>query len=370
MLSSMPIKYNFLRIFVKNLYALNTFYPLAISEVKQETPNSVSISFIIPDNLKETFSFKAGQYITIRANISGAEIRRAYSICSHPSSEVLSVGIKKVKGGVFSEFANSQLQVGDKIDVMMPGGKFILDPNPQASRNYAAFVAGSGITPVLSIVKTALEQEPNSNFYLVYGNQTEGEAMFLNELLDIKLKYPNRLMLQLVYSREDFGNALFGRIDQAMVNFLLKNNFKDINFDDFYLCGPETMIDVVSSTLKANHVNTKQIHHELFTTAEGDLLVQPHEGDTTITIIVDDETETFTMPQKKSILDAALANKIDAPYSCQGGICSTCIARITEGSAEMRKNQILTDGEIAEGLILTCQAHPTSATLTVDYDDV
>jgi ring-1,2-phenylacetyl-CoA epoxidase subunit PaaE len=155
-----------------------------------------------------------------------------------------------------------------------------------------------------------------------------------------------------------------------MVNFLLKNNFKGVDFHDFYLCGPETMIDIVSSTLKANHVNTKQIHHELFTTAEGDLLVQPHNGDTTITIIVDYDTETFTMPQNKSVLEAALANKIDAPYSCQGGICSTCIARVKEGKAEMRKNQILTDSEIAEGLILTCQAHPTSATLTVDYDDV
>ena len=349
---------------------MSTFHPLSISEVKQETPNSVSISFTIPENLKETFLFKAGQYITIRHNSNGNEIRRAYSICSHPSSKVLKVGIKKVKGGVFSEFANSKLQVGDKLDVMMPGGKFILDPNPQASKNYAAFAAGSGITPVLSIVQTALEEEPNSTFSLVYGNQTQQEAMFLKDLQDLQLSYPKRLTIQFAYSREEVENAHFGRIDRAFVNFLLKNNFKDIDFNDFYLCGPETMIDIVSSILKANHVNTKQIHYELFTTAEGDLLVQPHEGDTTITIIVDDETETFTMPQNKSVLEAALANKIDAPYSCQGGICSTCIARVKEGKAEMRKNQILTDGEIAEGLILTCQAHPTSATLTVDYDDV
>ena len=349
---------------------MSTFHPLSISEVKQETPNSVSISFTIPENLKETFLFKAGQYITIRHNSNGNEIRRAYSICSHPSSKVLKVGIKKVKGGVFSEFANSKLQVGDKLDVMMPGGKFILDPNAQASKNYAAFAAGSGITPVLSIVQTALEEEPNSTFSLVYGNQTQQEAMFLKDLQDLQLSYPKRLTIQFAYSREEVENAHFGRIDRAFVNFLLKNNFKDIDFNDFYLCGPETMIDIVSSILKANHVNTKQIHYELFTTAEGDLLVQPHEGDTTITIIVDDETETFTMPQNKSVLEAALANKIDAPYSCQGGICSTCIARVKEGKAEMRKNQILTDGEIAEGLILTCQAHPTSATLTVDYDDV
>ena len=276
---------------------MNTFHPLKISEVKQETPNSVSISFTIPDNLKETFLFKAGQYITIRHDSNGNEIRRAYSICSNPSSNILRVGIKRVKGGVFSEFANSKLKAGDKLDVMIPGGKFILEPNTKGSKNHAAFVAGSGITPVLSILKTALEEESNSTFALVYGNQTKGETMFLNELQDLQLKYPKRLMIQFVYSREKVDNALFGRIDRALVNFLLKNNFKDINFDDFYLCGPETMIDVVSSTLKANHVNTKQIHYELFTTAEGDLLVQPHDGDTTIRLIVDDDTETFTLPQ-------------------------------------------------------------------------
>ena len=150
----------------------------------------------------------------------------------------------------------------------------------------------------------------------------------------------------------------------------MKNDFKGINFHDFYLCGPETMIEVVTSTLKANQVNNEQIHYELFTASEGDLSVESHDGNSSITIVVDDETETFTMPQSKSILEAALANKIDAPYSCQGGICSTCIARVIEGKAEMKKNQILTDEEIAEGLILTCQAHPTTATLTVDYDDV
>ncbi len=370
MLPSMPVKHNFLRIFAKKLFALNTFHTLTISEVKQETPNSVSIRFIIPDNLKEAFLFKAGQYITIRHQSNGNEIRRAYSICSHPSSGILKVGVKKVKGGVFSEFANLQLRVGDKLDVMTPGGKFVLDPNPQVSKNYAAFVAGSGITPVLSIIQTALEEEPNSSFSLVYGNQTEEGTMFLKDLQELRESYPNRLTLTYAYSRAKVDNAHFGRIDRPFVNFLLKNDFKGINFHDFYLCGPETMIEVVTSTLKANQVNNEQIHYELFTASEGDLSVESHDGNSSITIVVDDETETFTMPQSKSILEAALANKIDAPYSCQGGICSTCIARVIEGKAEMKKNQILTDEEIADGLILTCQAHPTTATLTVDYDDV
>jgi ring-1,2-phenylacetyl-CoA epoxidase subunit PaaE len=349
---------------------LNTFHSLTVSEVKQETPSAISITLQIPAALKEVFAFKAGQYITIKHLSNEIEIRRAYSICSTPTSGLLTIGVKKVDGGIFSEYANAHLKAGDTLQVMAPGGKFVLVPNPEVSKNYAAFVAGSGITPLVSIVKTALEQEPKSTFLLAYGNQSQTETMFFNELQVLQNKYPQRLHIQFIYSREEAEHGLFGRIDRSKVNFLLKNKFKDTRFDEFYLCGPEAMIDEVSSTLKENHINTKQIHFELFTTSEGDLLVQPHDGSTIITITVDDETETFTMSQTKSVLESALEQGLDAPYSCQGGICSTCIARIKEGKAEMRKNQILTDSEIAEGLILTCQAHPTTPTLVVDYDDV
>lgn len=349
---------------------MNTFHSLVISEVKQETPNSVSITFQIPAELKAKFSFQAGQYITIKHLVDDNEIRRAYSICSTPKSGLLTIGVKKVQGGRFSVFANTELIAGDILQVMAPCGKFILSPNPERSKKYCAFVAGSGITPVLSIIQTILEEEPNSSFALIYGNQSKAETMFFNELEVLQTKFPERFALQYVFSREEVENALFGRIDRANVNFLMKNRFDNVGFNDYYLCGPEIMIDVVSSVLKKNHVNTKQIHFELFTTSEGDLLVEPHDGTTKITIILDDEVQTFIMPQNKSILDAALENDLDAPYSCQGGICSTCIARIKEGKAEMRKNQILTDGEIADGLILTCQAHPTTPKLEVDYDDV
>jgi len=349
---------------------LSTFHTLSISEVKQETPNAVSIRFDVPENLKPLFLFKSGQYITIKHNVNGNEIRRAYSICTTPKSEHIKVGIKKVTGGVFSEFAATQLKAGDRLDVMAPEGKFILEPHPENTKNYAAFAAGSGITPILSIIKTALEEEPHSTFSLVYGNRSKEETMFLKELNDLQETHSGRFVIQYLFSREDDENAIFGRIDRSNVNFLLKNTFKEILFDEFYLCGPETMIDIVSSVLKENHINSKQIHFELFTTAEGGMLVDGHSGITEVTITLDDETETFSMPQTKSILDAALDHKMDAPYSCQGGICSTCIARLVEGKAEMRKNQILTDGEIAEGLILTCQAHPTSAKVVIDYDDV
>lgn len=349
---------------------MSDFHALNISEVKRETPNAVSISFEIPEHLKNVFAFKAGQYITIKHTVNGKEIRRAYSLCSSPKSAKLKVGIKSVPNGSFSVFANTQLKAGDTLDVMPPEGKFILETNAENSNNYAAFAAGSGITPVLSIIQNALEDEPKSTFVLVYGNKTPNESMFLTELSRLQESYPDRFFIQFVMSREETENSLFGRIDRSTVNYILKNKHKDLSFDAFYLCGPEPMIDEVSSTLKENGINEKRIHHELFTTSEEGLLVESHDGNTTVTVTLDDETETFVMPQTKSVLEAALAEGIDAPYSCQGGICSTCIARIVEGKAEMRKNQILTDGEIAEGLILTCQAHPTSPKLVVDYDDV
>ncbi|WP_432412242.1 2Fe-2S iron-sulfur cluster-binding protein [Rasiella sp. SM2506] len=349
---------------------MSDFHSLRVAKVEKETPNSVSVAFEIPDHLKTTFTHKAGQYITIKYTTERGEIRRAYSIHSDPKSALLKIGIKKIEAGTFSVFAHTKLKEGDTLEVMKPEGKFVLEANASANNYYAAFVAGSGITPVLSIIETVLTQEPDSKFLLVYGNQSQLEAMFHSRLLELSREYPDRLLLEFIYSQTHEDNARFGRIDRSTVNYFLKNKFEFTTFDAFYLCGPEPMIDEVSSTLKENGINEKVIHFELFTTAEKGLLLEPHEGDTTISITVDDETETFTMPKSTSVLEAALEKGMDAPYSCQGGICSTCIARITEGKAEMRKNQILTDSEIAEGLILTCQAHPTTATLSIDYDDV
>lgn len=349
---------------------MSNFHSLKVSEVRKETPNAVVVTFAVPLVLKGEFNFSAGQYITVKHSHNGEEIRRAYSICSTPESGKLSVGIKKVEGGSFSIFANDKLEAGDRLEVMSPQGKFIVDPEKKATNNYAAFVAGSGITPVLSIVTTVLEQEPDSKFLLVYGNQSKKHTMFFNEIMKLKQDYPQRFFPEFVFSRSKEEQSREGRIDQDLVNDFLKNKFKFTIFDTFYLCGPEPMIDAVSSALKLNGVNEKAIHYELFSTAEEGLLVEEHDGMTTITITIDDEIETFTMKQTDSILEAALGKDLDAPYSCQGGICSTCIARLTEGKAEMRKNQILTDGEIADGYILTCQAHPTTATVAVDYDDV
>jgi ring-1,2-phenylacetyl-CoA epoxidase subunit PaaE len=277
-----------------------------------------------------------------------------------------------VKSGNFSKFANENLKAGDILEVSQPEGRFTFEPNNEKQKNYAAFAAGSGITPVISILKSVLESEPKSTFVLVYGNKTPEETIFHNELHELQLKYTGRFFVHYVYSQVKKGDEIFGRIDKSAVNYVLNNKHKEKEFDKFYLCGPEEMINLVTNVLKEHNIADKNIKFELFSTstANENTAAESHSGHTKITVMVDDEETTFEMSQKQTVLEAALKQGIDAPYSCQGGICSSCLARITSGSAEMKKNSILTDGEIAEGLILTCQAHPTSAEIYVDYDDV
>jgi len=348
---------------------MSTFFPLEIKEVIRETPQAVSLSFNIPENLKEEFKFDAGQYITIKTKLGDEELRRAYSLCSAPNSGEFKVTVKEVEGGKFSVIANNKLNAGDILEVHPPEGKFILKPSGEA-RTYAAFAAGSGITPVLSIIKTVLAEEPKSRFVLTYGNKSPEETIFFKELLELQAKFPDRLFIEFVYSRTREDNSHFGRIETSTVNFVVKNKFKEHAFDAFYLCGPEEMINQVSDVLKENGVTEDKILYELFTSEDTGALETNVEGQTELTIMVDDEETTFSMDTKETVLDAALEHDLDVPYSCQGGICSSCIARIVEGKAEMRKNQILTDEEIEEGLILTCQAQPLTPKLKVDYDDV
>ncbi len=349
---------------------MNDFHSLTVSAVHTLTTNAVAISFDIPSSLKDTFSFVAGQYITIKHTINGGEVRRAYSISSAPTAHEITVGVKKVNGGTFSVYANSEIKEGDVLEVMPPEGRFIFTPS-NTVQHIGAFAAGSGITPILSIAKVVLESHLNNTFVLVYGNQTPAETMFSGELETLSKKYPNRFFIQNVYSKAQEEQALFGRIDASTVNYILKNKFKETLFDAFYLCGPEPMIDKVSDTLKANNISKEKIHFELFTASEAvDTIAEDLDGKTTVEVIVDDESFSLTMDKKTIILDAVLKENIDAPYSCQGGVCSSCIARVKEGKAEMVKNQILTDGEIEEGFILTCQAHPLTPTIKVDYDDV
>jgi ring-1,2-phenylacetyl-CoA epoxidase subunit PaaE len=348
-----------------------SFLKLIIKEVKRETAAAVSILFNVPEELKPNYTFIAGQYLNLRLKLDGQEIRRAYSICSSPESGELRIAVKAVKNGAFSQFANTKLKAGDALEVGKPEGKFTFEPQADRQKNYAAFVSGSGITPVMSIIKSVMKSEPKSSFVLVYGNKTPEETIFHQELHDLQLKYVSRLFVHNVYSQAKVENALFGRIEKSTVNFVLNNKHKELAFDKFYLCGPEQMIETVTEVLKEKNVKESAIKFELFTTSSHETVIKESlEGHSKITIMVDDEETTFEMSQKQTILEAALKQGIDAPYSCQGGICSSCLARVTSGTAEMTKNSILTDGEIAAGLVLTCQAHPTSETVYVDYDDI
>lgn len=348
---------------------MSASHALKIAAVDQLTPNAVALTFNIPENLTNAFAFKAGQYITIKHEMDGKELRRAYSISSPPSSGKLTVGIKKVENGTFSVFANEHIKVGDTFEIMPPEGRFIFEDD--SPKNIAAFAAGSGITPIMSIAQTVLESNPENVFVLVFGNQSPEETMYFKEIQAIKEQYGDRFFVQYVYSRSTEKDALFGRIEKSTVNFVLKNKFKETAFDGFYLCGPEDMIHLVTDTLKDNGVDEGTIHFELFTSGDAeDSLAEDLDGKTQVTVILDDESYNFVMDKKEIVLDAVLKQDIDAPYSCQGGVCSSCIARLTEGKAEMVKNQILTDGEINDGFVLTCQSHPITSKITVDFDNV
>jgi ring-1,2-phenylacetyl-CoA epoxidase subunit PaaE len=350
---------------------MSSFLKLIIKEVRRETKDAVSILFNVPEELKPNYAFIAGQYINLRLKLDGEEIRRAYSICSSPESGELRIAVKAVKNGVFSQFANNKLKAGDALEVGKPEGKFMFEPKADRQKNYAAFASGSGITPVMSIIKSVMKSEPKSSFVLVYGNKTPEGTIFQQELHDLQLKYVSRLFVHNIYSQAKVENALFGRIDKSTVNFVLNNKHKELDFDKFYLCGPEAMIENVTEVLKEKNVKESAIKFELFTTSSHETAIKESlEGHSKITVLVDDEETTFEMSQKQTILEAALKQGIDAPYSCQGGICSSCLARVTSGTIEMAKNSILTDGEIAAGLVLTCQAHPTSESVYIDYDDV
>lgn len=351
---------------------MSQFYTLQIKDIRRETDKAVSINFNVSEDLRSFFSFKAGQYITLKTVIDNVEVRRDYSICSSPKSGELRVAVKEVKEGTFSSYANRSLKVGDRLEVAPPKGHFIFEPNDSKTKNIALFAAGSGITPILGIIKCALEEEVYSKVILVYGNKTTQDTMFLSELLELQHKYHNRLSIQFVFSQADEDNALFGRIEKSTVNYVMKNKYKDIEVDAFYICGPEGMIHTVKDVLTEHGVAEEHIHYELFKStppANDDIAAIPN-GKTKVTVMLDDVEATFEMSAKQSVLEAALDEDLDAPYSCQGGICSTCMARLKEGKVKMRQNNILTDGEVAEGLILTCQSHPLTPTIYVDYDDI
>ncbi len=353
---------------------MGRFNALSIKNIRKETADTVSISFDIPADLANDYVFIPGQYVTLRTNILNEEVRRSYSICSAPDSGELRVAIKQIENGVFSTYANTRLKEGEHLDVGVPEGKFILQTNQNDRKNYGAFVAGSGITPVLSMVKDVLVNEPKSSFVLVYGNKTPENTIFYNQLQELEKEHFGRLYVYYTYTQTNDSNALSGRIDTEKVNYILKEKHTNITFDSFYLCGPEAMINLVSDELENNKIKKEQIHYELFTASVKEVApvaaTEDFNGSAQVTVLVDDEETTITVKENETLLDAALKDGIDAPYSCNGGVCSSCMCLVTEGEVQLLKNSILTEEEIEEGITLACQAVPKSAKISIDFDNV
>ena len=346
---------------------------LTVVKKRQLTPSSVELTFSVPEEMKSNFAFNAGQYLTLIHEINNREIRRSYSLCSAPSQNAWRVGIKKVQDGVFSTWAHDQLNEGATLKVVAPQGNFTITPHPEDQQHYLAFAAGSGITPIMGMIQQTIAVAPSARFTLVYGNRSPEEAMFLEELSALEQSHPEQFKLILFYSRTSQQGARFGRIDAGPVKHLFQNELAGIKFSQFLLCGPEQMIHTLKEILPQFGATPEHIHDELFFSNSGgdsqENSTDVPQGHCALTIVLDGETTVLNIDKNTAVLDAALDHDLDPPYSCQGGICSSCIARVTEGQAQMIKNQILTDGEVEEGLVLTCQTLAQSDQLTVDYDE-
>lgn len=350
---------------------MSKFHKLKVKEIIRETPSSVIVEFEVPVELKSVFEFVPGQYITIQKELGGKNLHRAYSICSSVNSSKLKIAIKEVDHGKFSVYANRELQAGDFLELTIPEGKFVLDTHSGNKNNYLAFAAGSGITPVFSMIKSVLKIEKKSEFVLVYGNRSKEETIFKKEIDQLAKDHKDRFKVYYAYSKEENEHAYAGRINAEILQDIIKEKYDQVYFDAYFICGPEKMIDLIEETLSKNKVDKDKIKFELFTTTTKKNKIDSElSGKTNITVLLDEEETTYQMDQKDLILNTALSQGLDAPYSCQGGICSSCLARVVEGNAVMEKNTILNEEEVAEGLILTCQAHPTTPIVKIDFDDV
>ncbi len=360
----------------------SNFYPLRLLSVEQETDSAVCITFDVPEGLKEKFNFIQGQYLTLRTILDDEEIRRSYSICSGVDDNKLQVAIKHIAGGAFSAFA-FQLKAGDILEVMPPQGNFYTSLSSESIKRYLCICAGSGITPVLSIIKSVLSREPNSEVTLLYGNRNSASVMFKEQLSFVKNRYMNRFNWVNILSREEQdAEVLFGRIDNRKGDELARKGLINLKgTSEFFLCGPESMISEVSRGLRANGVDESHIHYELFYASAEDAkeVVEKHHARakqyggqlSEVLVTVAGRSSRFALTADgENILDAAMANGADLPFSCKGGVCATCKARLMEGRVEMDLNHALTEQEVAEGLILTCQAHPVSETVVVDFDQL
>jgi ring-1,2-phenylacetyl-CoA epoxidase subunit PaaE len=355
------------------------FQPLRVTEVRRETDDAVSIRFETPGDIREQFQYLPGQYLTLRTYLDGEEVRRSYSLCSAPYEGELRVAVKKVEGGRFSTWANEVLQGGDTLEVMPPQGRFVVRTDPKAERQFVLYAAGSGITPVISILKAVLRDEPHSRVTLFYGNRNIRSVIFLEELEELKNRYLDRLSLHFIFSREHQSSPLFeGRLDAGRCLELLQAFVPNFQEAEHYICGPEAMIHEIIQSLKDQGIPETRTHFELFTSPVGPLgaadavreKVAPTNGHVAkVQVRLDGRVFAFELPYNgQNILDASMVTGADLPFSCKGGVCCTCRAKLLEGEVSMEVNYALEPWEVEEGFILTCQSHPRTPEVFVDFD--
>jgi ring-1,2-phenylacetyl-CoA epoxidase subunit PaaE len=364
----------------KSHFLATHFHPLTIADIRKETPDCVSIAFQVPDDLKPSYLFKQGQNLTLRTVMNGEEIRRSYSICSSPMDNELRVAIKEAPYGKFSTWANSNLKKGDILEVMPPTGTFFTELNPSQQKKYIAFAAGSGITPVISIIKTTLATEPNSSFTLVYCNRNRASIIFKEEIDALKNRYMSRFAVHHILSREKIeADINYGRLDTDKLQQLTNKLINVQTADEIFICGPEQMIFTVTGWLQQKGIDKKKVHFELFTTPgqQSEAGSRKSESKQTIaegqksrvTVKLDGIAFDFDLPfDGDTILDAALKQGADLPFSCKGGVCSTCKAKLLEGQVNMDTNYALEQDEVQAGYILSCQSHPCTEKVVIDFD--
>jgi ring-1,2-phenylacetyl-CoA epoxidase subunit PaaE len=353
------------------------FHRLAVHDLRRETPDAISLTFAIPDELSGDYHFAPGQYLTLRTTMDGEEVRRSYSICSGPDDGELRIAVKKVDGGAFSNWAADELKRGDELDVMTPTGRFGVAPAPERARLYVGFAAGSGITPILSIVKGVLAREPKSRFFLFYGNRTAEGMLFREALEELKDRFLERLSVFHVISGEEQDiPILHGRLDGDKVRLLLRSLVPASSVDHVFICGPMGMSEDIETTCRAIGIAEDKIHVERFVSEFGGkarpkAVVAPGTPPKAIaSLIIDGKRREVPVAEGEAILDAALRAGMDLPFACKGGMCSTCRAKLVEGEAQMEVNYSLEPWELKAGFVLTCQARPTSERVVVDYDHV